>query len=303
MVNRADMASYKTLTTGRTRDWTPLTEEQLGSYASDGYLHLERVFSPAEVSRGLAVVDALEANPVTLDNREGFYHKDQTTFRFRNAVDATPGLDEMLDHPGLVGPLMSLLAGSIQILGTEVLVRGVSEQTSEPWHTDGGQYLQRVRLTADSCSIQIKAQVFLTDTSVDNSGNFLLVPGSHLRIPATQDYMCYIEELNEPFRRGEIPDNAIIIRAEPGDVLIFPHSLWHGVMANTVRPRKTFIFRYGQLWQRPFDYSVQPATVLDRMSPRLRRMFGDFGLNPHPTVFYKPDDQDSVMAVGAGRIE
>jgi hypothetical protein len=303
MENRVYAANYKTSATGRTRDWTPLTEEQLGSYASDGYLHLKKVFSPAEVSRGLAVVDSLAADPVTIENREDFYHGDQATFRIRNAVGVTPGLDEMLDNPGLVGPLMSLLDGNIQILGTEVLVRGVSKQTPEPWHTDGGQYLQRVHLTADSCSIQIKVQVFLTDTSVDNSGNFLLVPGSHLRIPATQDYMCYIEELNEPFRRGEIPDDSIIVRAEPGDVLIFPHSLWHGVMANTARPRKTFIFRYGQLWQRPFDYSLQPATVLDRMSPRLRRMFGDFGPNPHPTVFYKPDDQDAVMAVGVGRIE
>lgn len=299
----APRASQKIYTTGHSRDWTPLTDEQLASYATNGYLHLEKVFSLEEVGRGLAVADALAGSPATLENHEGFYHKDKTTFRIRNAVGMTSGIDEMLDHPAVVGPLMSILDGNIQILGTEVLVRGISEKTPEPWHTDGGQYLQRVRLTADSCSIQVKAQVFLTDTSADNCGNFLLVPGSHLRVPGTQDYMCYIEELNEPFSRGELPDDAIVIKAKPGDMLVFPHSLWHGVMANTVRPRKTFIFRYGQLWQRPFDYSAQPAAVLGRMSPRLRRMFGDFGPNPHPSDYYKPHDQDTVMAVGGSRAE
>jgi hypothetical protein len=303
MSTSAPQADQGIHATSQTRGWTPLTEQQLAFYASNGYLHVEKVFSPAAVSRGLAVVDALADDPLTPENHEGFYHKDGTTFRVRNAAGVTPGLDEILDHPALVGALMSILDGNIQILGTEVLVRGISEETPEPWHTDGGQYLQRIRLAPGSCSLQVKAQVFLTDTSVDNCGNFLLVPGSHLRVPATQDYMCYIEELNEPFSRGEMPDDAVVIKAEPGDLLVFPHSLWHGVMANTVRPRKTFIVRYGQLWQRPYDYSAQPAVVLDRMSPRLRRMFGDFGPDPHPEHFYKPHDQDTVMAVGGGHPE
>lgn len=284
------------MTTEPTRDWTALTEEQLASYAQNGYLHLKRVFSPEEVARGLATLDAtVAAQPTTLEQHESFYLNDQTV-RIRNGVSVTAGLDEFLDHPALIGPLMSLLNHNVHILSTEILLRGLQDEALEPWHTDGGQYLQRLRLTADSSSIQVKAQVFLTDTSTENCGNFLLVPGSHLQVPTTQDYMCNIEELNEPLRRGEIPEHATVVKAEPGDVLLFPHSLWHGVMANTTRPRKTFIFRYGQLWQRPYDYAAQPAEILERMSPRLRRMFGDFGADPHPSDFYKPLGQDAVMA-------
>lgn len=53
-----------------------------------------------------------------------------------------------------------------------------------------------------------------------------------------------------------------------------------------------------QSWHRPHDHFQQPAEVLDRMSPRLRRMFGDFGDEAHPTDYYKPVDQGDVMAVG-----
>lgn len=92
--------------------------------------------------------------------------------------------------------------------------------------------------------------------------------------------MCYMEELDEPLRRGVLPPDAIEVKAEPGDVLLFPDSLWHAVAPNTKRVRKTFIFRYGHLWHRPHGDLTQPAEVLDRMSPRLRRMLGDFGDHP-----------------------
>jgi hypothetical protein len=280
------------------RDWSPLTDDQLAEFAERGYLHLRGLFSEAEVQRGLRTLDeVVAANPTTLEQHESFYLNDQTV-RIRNAVAVTAGLDEFLDHPALVGPVMTLLNNNVQVLSTEILVRYLQDEALEPWHTDGGPYLQRLRLMADSTQLQVKAQVFLSDVTRPDSGNFLLVPGSHLQVPTTQDYMCNIEELNEPLRRGEVPDHAVIVRAEPGDVLLFPHSLWHGVMANTTQPRKTFIFRYGQLWHRPYDYTVQPQEVLGRMSPRLRRMFGDFGDQPHPSDFYKPVNQEDVMNVG-----
>ncbi|MET8101552.1 hypothetical protein ABZV29_34670 [Streptomyces sp. NPDC005236] len=75
-------------------------------------------------------------------------------------------------------------------------------------------------------------------------------------------------------------------------------SLWHVVVPNKIQERKTLILRYGHLWHRPHDYVQQPAEVLERMSPRLRRMSGDFGDNVHPTDYCKSVDQGDVMAVG-----
>ncbi|MCS7480353.1 phytanoyl-CoA dioxygenase family protein [Umezawaea endophytica] len=291
-------ARESTMRTSRRQDWLPLTEDQVRDYDENGYLHLKEVFTAAEVERGLAVVDEVLADDVlTIDEHPSFADFDHTV-RVRNAVTRSAGLDEFLDHPGLVGPLMTVLNNSVHVLGTEVFVRSLRDQALEYWHTDGGEYLQRVQLAPGSPDLQVKAQVFLTDVTESNCGNFLLVPGSHRKLPADQNALCYMEELDEPLRRGVLPPDAVEVKAEPGDVLLFPYSLWHAVAPNTKRVRKTFIFRYGHLWHRPHDYLTQPAGVLGRMSPRLRRMFGDFGEHVHPSDFYKPVDQGDVMAVG-----
>ena len=282
-----------------TMDWTPLTDEQLATYEAQGYLHLPGVFTADEIERGLRVIDELSGSEhQALETHASFLTFDHT-LRVRDAVARTAGLDYFLDHPKLIGPLMSVLNGNIHVLGTDVLVRSVRDEVLEPWHTDGGEYLQRFRLKPGSPSLQVKIQVFLTDVLQPNSGNFLLMPGSHREPPANQTFLCEIPELDEPTSRGELPPGAISVAARAGDILLFPYSLWHAVAPNRTQPRKTFIFRYGQLWHRPHDYLAQPPEVLERMSPRLRRMFGDFGAKPHPSDFYKPVDQPATMARGA----
>jgi hypothetical protein len=283
-------------------DWTGLTDEQLRDYDTQGYVHLRGVFTPDEVTRGLAVIDEVAAAETPqLAEHPSFLTFDHT-MRVRNGVGATAGLDYFLDHPKLVGPLMSLLGGNIHILGTDIFVRSVRDEVLEPWHTDGGEYLQRYRLVPGSPNLQCKAQIFLTDVTESNSGNFLLMPGSHHNPPSKQTFLCEIPELDEAMSGGGLPEGALEVKAQAGDVLLFPYSLWHAVAPNRTRPRKTFIFRYGQLWHRPHDYLAQPREVLDRMSPRLRRMFGDFGDDPHPSDFYKPVDQEKIMAVGGSYV-
>jgi ectoine hydroxylase-related dioxygenase (phytanoyl-CoA dioxygenase family) len=287
-----------TTLTERPRDWQPLTEEQIEHYERHGYLHLRGAFDPDEVARGLAVIDdVVSRGAATIENHASFTDRSHT-IRVRDAVARTTGLDYFLDHPALIGPLCTLLNNSVQILGTEIFVRSLQAEALEYWHTDGGEYLQRVQLAPGSTSLQVKAQIFLTDVTESDSGNFLLIPGSHRKVPTDTNALCYMEDLDEPLRRGVLPDDAVEVKAAAGDMLIFPYSLWHAVAPNRTRERKTFILRYGHLWHRPHDYLTQPAEILERMSPRLRRMFGDFGPHVHPTDYYKPLDQGDVMAQG-----
>lgn len=285
-----------------TNDWVPLSGEEMTTYGTQGYLHLRGVLSGDEIAQGLRVIDELEASDAPKFEEHASFLSFDHTLRVRNAVAHTRGLDYFLDHPKLIGPLMCVLRGNIHVLGTDVFVRSVRDEVLEPWHTDGGEYLQRFRLEPGSPSLQVKIQVFLTDVLRPNSGNFLLMPGSHREPPGKQTFLCEIPELDEPTRRGELPPGAVQVMAAAGDILLFPNSLWHAVAPNRAQPRKTFIFRYGQLWHRPHDYLTQPREVLDRMSPRLRRMFGDFGEKPHPSDFYKPLDQHEVMARGGSDV-
>ena len=132
--------------------------------------------------------------------------------------------------------------------------------------------------------LQMKAQFFLTDLSDDDCGNFMLVPGSH-RVTLPPDRI----------ESKETPDGAIQLRARAGDVLLFPWSLWHAVAPNhSGRIRKSITFRYGQLWSRPYDYERLPETVLGRMTPRRRRLFGDHGPNADPVSYFYPNEEEHL---------
>lgn len=255
-------------------DWLPLSDTELELYHEQGYLHVKGLFCPDEVALDLAIIDDVVNNGAkTITGHSSFTDRTHTT-RVRDAVSQHPGLDYFLDHPKMIGPLVSLFGLGVQILGTEIFVRSMFDEALEDWHTDGGEYLQRVRLRPGSRDLQLKAQIFLTDTTNPETGNFMLIPGSQHQMPQETIATCYIEELNSPWREHVMPPNAITVLAAPGDVLFFPYSLWHAVAPNRGWPRKTFIFRYGQLWHR----------------------LGDFGENPHPTDFYKPADQQEIMS-------
>lgn len=277
------------------RDWSPLPEDELQFYDDQGYLLIKSMFSEAEAARGIRVVDEALARGASTTAWHPSFTDRTHTLRIRDAISQCPDLGYFLDHPRLVGPLASLLGTSVQILGTEIFVRSCQNQPLEGWHTDGGEHLQRIVLSPGSQSLQLKCQVFLTDVSTPDSGNLLLIPGSHRRLPE-RTRTCYLDGLNERLDRGELPADAVIICARPGDALLFPYGLWHAVAPNRRAPRKTFIVRYGQLWHRPYDYLNHPPEILAEMSPRLRRMFGDLGPDAHPLDYYKPQDQAVVMA-------
>ncbi|HEX6161235.1 MAG TPA: phytanoyl-CoA dioxygenase family protein [Thermoanaerobaculia bacterium] len=238
-----------------------------------GYLVVENVLERAEVSRLLGAIDEVLARRSaghTVTQGNGAWKIDQ-------AIAQTSALDPLVDHPRLLPLLLSLLGPFLQILGTEIFVREAGREPLVPWHTDGGATLARFLPVPGAPVLQMKAQFFLTDVTEDDCGNFMLVPGSHRR----------------PFVEGDVR-HAVQLRVHAGDVLLFPWSLWHAVAPNRGGVRKSVTFRYGQLWSRPYDYERLPRPVLDRMTPRQRRMFGDLGADVHPSGFFYVDEEEQM---------
>lgn len=261
-------------------------EAQRRSWDEDGYVFLPKVLSSREVDDTLRGIDRLiddfyrqkDGAPDTNVERDGIGVK------ILQAIGRTDLLDPLLDHPNTFGSILALGGPYIQVMGSEVLVRPRSDEHLVQFHTDGGPSLRRILPRAGNLPLQFKIQFFLTDVSRPDRGNLMLVPGSHLR------------PMPEPgFRRGEIPEGAIQVMAEPGDAIVFLWSIWHGVAPNLGDEiRRTIILRYGQMWCRPADYEKLPESVLTRLTPRRRRLLGDLGDDCHPSEYYKPYDRGQI---------
>ena len=101
------------------------------------------------------------------------------------------------------------------------------------------------------------------------------------------------------------PDDRVLTPQTPGcvqlfgkagDCYLFPHALWHGPAPNNSgRARKTILYNYCQLFVRSYDFG-STTSVLERCTPRQRRLLGDLGHEFRPgDFFYAPTDQTEVM--------
>lgn len=259
-----------------------LTEEQKRQWSTDGYLVLKGVLSKTEVKQLAGEVDRIyrkhaRQNP-DANLRNGLSR--------RNVLPESDAFIHLIDHPATFDLVLNLLGPYIQLSMAEVTVRPPNPNGKGAIHTDGGQALRHIRVTETSWPLQLKIQYFLTDLNRPHSGNFTLFPGSHLR----------------PYPQDETPvgvdtPGAVQLCAKAGDATIFAHSLWHGGAPNlSKRTRRTLIYCYSQMCFRTFDFNGHSPDVLDRCTPRQRRLLGDLGQGWRPgAYFYAPQDQVEVI--------
>ena len=262
-----------------------LGDEQRSRWNEDGYLVLHGALGPAEVARLLAAVDeVLARDGVRTKSQTSLRDAGGTAYKVAQAVAVTDALDPLLDHPAVLPVLLALMGPFLQVLGTEIFVRtpGPGTEPLITWHADGGTSLAHTVSNDADPVLQLKAQFFLTDCTHTDSGNFVLVPGSHRQVfPGGEEFVP--------------PPSAVQLTARAGDVLLFPWSLWHAVAPNRRGGvRKSVTIRYGPLWARPYDYERLPGEVMQRLTPRRRRLFGDLGEGARNWSYYYVDLQEQL---------
>lgn len=265
-------------------DTRVLTSEQQSQWAIDGYLVLKNVLTPSEVKILTGELDRLYRSQSPADQKKGLNRRD--------LLSESDAFIQLIDHPAVFDLFLDLMGPYIQLSMAQALIRKPDLSFKGTIHTDGGQAMRHIRVTETSWPLQIKIQYFLTDVTQPNCGNFTLFPGSHFR----------------PFPEGDRPvtvngPGALQLEVKAGDAALFAHSLWHGVAPNRARrARKSLIYCYSQMCFRPFDFYVQPPEILDRSTPRQRRLLCDLGDSARPgAYFYSPADQAALMESEKGK--
>lgn len=273
---------------------------QKKQWSEEGCVLLKGVLEKNEAKQILYNLDAVIKKFVAEDKT----HKDSHSpfgvgaFKILRAIEKTKAFDCLIDHPTLFPLLLNLMGPYLQVMSTEIFIRNPNYNISEKFHTDAGPSMQRILPNETTPPLQFKVQFFLTDILEKDCGNFMYIPGSHRRFVSGPTEGCYIPEINCYLNEDKYPPETVQLIAEAGDVLIFPWALWHGVSKNTSNQvRRSITFRYGQLWCRPHDYISLKQDILERLTPRQRRLFGDLGeyAEFEPSDYYRPKDQLELM--------
>ena len=271
-----------------------LTEEQKYQWTEDGYLVLKGVLSAEEIEKLTTVVDQMdEKHREQLSANSSQDESDVKPYDGLNKLNIIEDNDifvELMDHPVTFSIVLELLGPFIQLGMSQAMIRPPNPENkglAHALHPDGGQAMQHIRVDNNSLPLQIKIQYFLTPLAAPERGNFTIVPGSHHRsFPAAQ------------LGNAENPHNAEAVQlcVEAGDAAVFPHALWHGAASNRSNyARKTLIYCYNHHCFRAYDYREVSPKLLERCTPRQRRLLGDIGEWQPGSYFYSPADQEAVM--------
>ncbi len=272
-----------------------LTKAQRRAWDIDGYFVIKGAFDPDEIAFYVEQIDDLRSKPgwEPTDLPRGHYgwveHADPDTESFmdrRDLLSYHPCFIDLIDRPGIFDLVVDIMGPYLAFSMSQAIVRSSTPDFLGYTHTDGGEGLRRIRVTESSRPLAMKALYLLTDVFEPNSSNFTVFPGSHMRP---------FPELDEKQPSPEMP-GAVPLMGEAGDCFLFPHSLWHGPSKNNSgRARKTLLYNYCQLFMRPYDYAVT-GDVLDRCTPRQRRLLGDLGYDFRPGSYtYVPEDQVELI--------
>ena len=271
-----------------------LTEEQRCQWKEEGYLVLKGVLSAEEIKNLTAVIDQMDEEHRkqlrSENSQNGSDVKPSAGLNKLNVIGENEIFIGLMDHPVTFPVVLELLGPFIQLSMSQAMIRAPNPENkglAHALHPDGGQAMQRIRVDESSLPLQIKIQYFLTPLTASEHGNFTIVPGSHRRpFPADQ------------LGNAESPHNAEAVQlcVDAGDAAVFPHALWHGAASNrSDYARKTLIYCYNHHCLRAYDYREPSPELLERCTPRQRRLLGDIGDWQPGSYFYSPADQEEVM--------
>ena len=208
-----------------------LSEEQLERYASDGFLILPGLFSPAEVAVLRAELPALFAEDTPANIREKHSGQVRTAMglHLRNAIYA-----RLVRHPRLIGPAMQIAGDRLYVQQVKVNVKAAFGGEVWQWHYDFATHHGEDGVPEP---LALNLHVLFDDVSEFN-GPLYFIPRSHRNgpVPArldvqTTSYPLWVVD-NETVAALVAEGGLVSATGPAGTGLIFGDCLVHGSPSN-----------------------------------------------------------------------
>ncbi len=253
--NRQDPVVYGGVNDG------PLTESQLGFYLDNGYLSLDQLFSPAELSSYLLELERFRSDEQVKETPEAVIEPESRELRSIFAVHKqSPVLQQLCGHPRLVAVARQLLGSNVYLHQSRINYKGgfrgkefFWHSDFETWHIEDGVPAMRML----SCSISLTP-------NTEHNGPLMLIPGSHHRYvscvgPTPEDHY------KASLKRQEVgvPDDDSLTQlvhefgiasplGQAGSVTFFECNVMHGSNSNiTPMPRSNVFVVYNSVDNTP----------------------------------------------------
>jgi ectoine hydroxylase-related dioxygenase (phytanoyl-CoA dioxygenase family) len=248
-----------------------------------GYVILRHAIDPQHLAELNAAFDRFPDVPFLgwWGNVQRLDNNGTTGVELQNIVEAGEPFEKLIDHPAWAPRLLRYCGEN------ETYVKGlfIDECFASirrtggffPIHSGGQDGVVRNQYRFINgvfrCG-QVNALMALTDIGPGDGGT-LVVPGSH-----KSSFLP--EEVHQKYQDRKnyttLPEEAVEVRLDAGDVLLFVDALMHGATERTnPGERRVVIYRYGPIWGRTrhgFEYSEE---LLARLTPERRKI-----LQPDP---------------------
>lgn len=269
-----------------------LTVQQEQFFKAFGYLHLKQLYTPSEIERIHAALDAWKAKGRPAQPAETeptlteLLLEDRVHAMVSQLMQSMGEPRFLLAHSGYGEGrnLKSTMWKGFSTLPKDSPAALDSEWTEHGWHAD-------VPGPSEAKYPRIKLMLYLTDTYKD-SGAFRVLPGSHtatyqMKLKALQGHHG-VHTFHPLWADGtfgvvgaELP--SVALESTVGDLILFHHSLYHAVY-NHHPARKLFNAsfialpnsseRLASLWRHP-DSAVrrtEPSPLLAHPNPNMRAL-------------------------------
>jgi ectoine hydroxylase len=251
-----------------------LTPEERQEFEKQGFLTIRNALSSSQLERFLEIHERIyreEKSAGRLAPAGGVSNRSDAMHSFAFIL-RDPAYLELLDLPTTLPKVWGILGWNIYMYHCHIDQHPPLPGPLPPvwgWHQDGGRQNLEIETEPTRPRLSVKLAYWLSDVSQPGRGNFMVVPGSHVRnrIPRPE----------HPELGFENPPGAIQVTANPGDAVLFDRRLWHSRSDNLSDiTRKAFFTGYTYRWIRtrddyPIDWESEPFRSL---SPVRKQLLG-----------------------------